>query len=439
MNKYIKLSLIFIFVIGVVIVISRNSEIVPHPIVDPSTELSVLREYIKDSWKDKDTWDSTIYNDCMEKISKSYRKGSIKMERDYHRLFDFINSEAINTIDDFFDAEMKKSNCDNNEIKNGKNGLDFIIAYKNPYDDKHDVSSDNRIIKLNDMYEQYMNIIAFCDKDFSVAAKINKECKWKDFGDYVNQLDKEKSDLENGLYYTSHFSKIEKVKNAWSSYGAKIEQSKQKYYNDLSDLIKQYFNKRYNDYYEFEKNQAFLIDKHNELSGINSNLKNEYNDVRAKYNSIDKKYTIEKKLKNINDEISNCRTGSKKYNEWVDAKNRYITALKRGNDNNINLKQRIDKLVSNSESYNQNIDNLNYSIGVHQDKMSEFDNDLKTVIKEFYSQSSQNILNQYYHEKDDQITTMVNNIPMISKIDYISYLKDYSKNLNEIINYVDNL
>lgn len=449
MNKYLKLSLVFATIIGVIVALSQIGTIFPGQAPNPNSDsrYDEISKEIGKCWNDKNQWNEDSYNYCMNKINDYYRKSYIK-KKDYHLLFSRVNAEAVNTINAFYDAEMQKSGCNDSDIEKNKNGLDYISGYKNPYDDDYDFSKDERVIKAHYMYEQYKGIINFCERDFIVEAKIYNGCTWTPFSYYNDQWDSQKSSLEQGEYYRSHFSKIDKVKNAWASYDGKIYQSKNNYYTDIAVLIKVHFNERYTNK-RFKTNQDKLIEDYNNLKSINEGLKNSYYKTKEEYNSIKTNYdNIKSNLDRYNESINNCRFGSNNYYKKVAERDEYIRKVT-GENKYIKNKQRCSKDAKNSmvelkRNFEDNESNINKLIDVknkHQNEIDTYRYQLKNVVDKYKKESPVDNLSSYHESKVNDITNLIINIPEISNVpnNYKPYLESWSNSIDEIINKLNEL
>lgn len=448
MNKYLKLTLIFAAIIGVIVVLGFKDEIFsnpedPDPELNSDTKYTQISNWIKENWKDSSQWDENLYKTCMDKINKSHIKSYIN-KKEYHRLFDVINANAVVTIGDFFDSEMKNAECDSSKIEKNKAGLDFISEYKNPHNEDYDFSADERVTKAKNMYEQYKDIIAFCDKDFNVTARLNDECEWVPFSYYNDKWNSQKDSLEKGKYYTSHFYNINKVKDAWSSYDSKVQQSKNEYYNDLAKKIKHYFDKRYaNEKLEDENDN--VISDYKKLNETNEELRSRYNEVKEGYNSIINSYSegnINNRINNYDKEINKCRYGTDKYNRKVEDKNKYIKNVRDARERIKKVEDTIKSLRKDFDKHTGDMNNLIDTIINYQNDLDKYINDLKAINDSYKKQSLFDILDQYYEDMDDRIIKMSNNLPMVEKNineSYISNLEEYSGKLNGIIEYIENL
>lgn len=447
MNKYLKLTLIFAAIIGVIVVLRFIVDDVETDSVNPpsASKYSELYDEIRSKWREQKQWDEDLYKTCMDTINKYYTYDFIG-KKEYNLLFELVNANAVVTIGEFFDSEMKKAECDDSKIEKNKAGLDTISAYKNPRNKGYDFSKDTRVANADTMYKQYKKIIEFCDKDFNVNAELEGKCEWVPFSYYNDEWNSQKDSLENGKYYTSHFSKINKVKDAWSSYDSIVQQSKKEYYNDLAEKIKHYFDQRYANE-KLEYNQKVLIDSGVEINNSNDELVKQYYKVKTAYESIKNSYNIIKNnINNLDNEIKNdCREGSDKYRRKVREKADYVEDVKKGNQYNNEIKAEIDSLTRKLENNKKKYEELKKSIeddGAHKDKLENYDKELREVNTKFTKESEFDTLNRYCEDKGKRITTMLNDLPMVKKDkndSYISDLKEYSVELKSIIEYIENL
>lgn len=445
MNKYLKLTLIFAAIIGVFVALRFVDDVETDP-VNPNSvsKYSKLYDEIRSEWRERKQWDETLYKTHMDTINKYYTYDYIE-KKEYNLLFELVNANAVVTIGEFFDSEMKNAECDDSKIEKNKAGLDFISEYKNSRNKGYDFSKDTRVANADTMYKQYKKIIEFCDKDFNVTAKLNGECEWVPFSYYNDKWNDQKDLFEKGKYYTSHFYNINKVKDAWSSYDSIVQQSKTKYYNDLAEKIKLYFDKRYNNEKLKNKHDSVIGD-YNKLNETNEGLRSRYNEVIEGYNSIINSYStgvINNRINNYDKEINKCRYGTDKYNRKVEDKNKYIKNVRDARERIKKVEGNIKSLRKDFDKHTSDMNNLIDTIENYQKNyLDEYINDLKAINKSYKEQSLFDILDQYYEDMDGRIIKMSNNLPMVKKNineSYISYLEEYSGELNGIIEYIENL
>ena len=449
MNKYLKLTLIFAAIIGVFVALRFVDNVEPDS-VNPNSvsKYSKLYDEIRSKWREQKQWDEALYKTCMDTINKYYTYDYIG-KKEYNLLFELVNANAVVTIGEFFDSEMKNAECDDSKIEKNKAGLDFISEYKNSRNKGYDFSKDTRVANADTMYKQYKKIIEFCDKDFNVTAKLKGECEWVPFSYYNDKWNDQKDSFEKGKYYASHFSKINKVKDAWSSYYGKVQQSKNNYYSELAEKIKHYFDQRY-DNEKLEDENDNVISDYKKLNETNEGLRSRYNEVKEGYNSIINSYSegnINNRINNYDKEINKCRYGTDKYNRKVEDKNKYIKNVRDARERIKKVEDNIKSLRNDFDTHTGDMNNLIDEIKNYQNDLDEYINDLKAINDSYKEQSLFDILDQYYEEKDDSIREL-SYIPMISKDEndkynanesYISYLNEYSGKLNGIIEYIEKL
>lgn len=244
--KYLKLLFIFVLVAGgLVAAFMLNS--LAGPKISEKTEggedlANEMSGRIESQWKDSPDWDRELYRSFRSEIAQDYRQNLID-ESSYKRVRNKLRENAINKLHESFTASLQAEGYSDAKVHEYHKEVAFLAEEERIFEE-----DDSRLKHINDLFELYNKIDKYVHSSHVIKPGLYKDKEkwtWKSFSD------KTKDEKQTATDFKKHALYKEMMTVPGFAIGLdeklvekKCNESKGKFYDDLSGLIE----KRFNDY-----------------------------------------------------------------------------------------------------------------------------------------------------------------------------------------------
>lgn len=240
MNKFIKIILVFLAIIGIIVgvqFLGKGDSLSDDDDV-ASTTYEKLGDTFYEEWESQSGWNKQLFNSHFKELDKKFRAGNLTQSQ-HDRLAENVCTYAINKTEAALLKQWSKSNCDRAFIKTHYAGVREIN--KLPY-----IKGDSRITNLQRMKKNYDNIYAFIDgtlkhSTFKATAAVNDDYTWQSFSPTENYVKSNSSAYMAMQDYINYFSKIDYIKSNLSNTNNLVNPAANEYYKDVVDGLKSRF------------------------------------------------------------------------------------------------------------------------------------------------------------------------------------------------------
>jgi len=245
MNKFIKIILLFLAIIGVIVGVQflGNGNVLGGDDNIESTTFEKLGDLFYEEWNSQVGWNRQLFDSHFKELDKKFRAGNLTQSQ-HDRLAENVCTYAINKTEKALLNQWSKSNCDRTYIKNHYAGVQEIN--KLPY-----IKDDSRITNLRRMKKNYDNVYDFIDgtlkhSTFRAVAMVSENFTWQPFSQAEEDVKKKTSAYKGMQDYVNYFSKIEYVKSNLSNSSNYINPAANEYYKAVVDGLKSRFTTMWN-------------------------------------------------------------------------------------------------------------------------------------------------------------------------------------------------
>ena len=249
MNKIIKIILMFIGVFallfGIILLsdeLSKGTGIHKRKV----SKFQELSETFPKEWHAEGQWNRKLFDSQYKLVDKFKINGKL-LEEERYKLLELVGMTVDDIVDSLFNVEMANPESDENKVLANEKGLVFLRSFE---DGRTKTKPYAKAVYIEDhikMYQAYANALSFARNDFPVSVSVTDDFTWRTFDSIRSEWDRDRDQIENGRYFSSHFSRINVVRRGWNDYTSKVDRAKGVYYDELEKNLKSKVDRRYKD------------------------------------------------------------------------------------------------------------------------------------------------------------------------------------------------
>lgn len=311
MNKFIKLILVFLAIIGIIVgvqFLGKGDSLSDDDDV-ASTTYEKLGDTFYEEWESQSGWNKQLFNSHFKELDKKFRAGNLTQSQ-HDRLAENVCTYAINKTEAALLNQWSKSNCNRDYINNHYSGV--LEINKLPY-----IKGDSRITNLQRMKKNYDNIYTFIGgtlkhTTFRAVATVTENYTWQPFSVTEKDVKNNASTYMDMQDYQNYFSKIDYIKTNLSNASNFVNPAANEYYKAVVDGLKSRFTAVW-DQKVADKDSTGLDQLTQLMANKVTLLKNECEKYSSSQHTIYNTYVNKKKL-DKQDLIDQWREERKKSN-----------------------------------------------------------------------------------------------------------------------------
>lgn len=271
--KILKISILFVAVLGVIVLIFGTDFLKEIGSDDPakSSEYKFIQSSVEKEWNNSTDWDESIFKENHVLINQSKLR-----DYDKNTLIEHNCSRAISRIDTLIFEEWEKPNCNDNVIKH------YIAATGEITEVNSETRNHETFKKIMSVYETYNTVNKFISEAIGLTPEFKPaEMEWNKFKKYRETIENKLNSINNNSNYTTYLSNITKFKNGLNDIPNRLDKAQNNFYTQLGNNIINYFSTQ--------------LSQTNDIDVL-TQLQRSLNNCREKYKSESGKTLDTKKL-----------------------------------------------------------------------------------------------------------------------------------------------